>query len=71
VHDGFLLSCRTDEIDDLRKAVDIACSKAVSQVLGDFPLRWDITIYDERFKDDDGKQLWDLLMKALKELCPE
>jgi hypothetical protein len=71
VHDGFLLSCRRDEIDDLRVAVDLACSKAVSQVLGDFPLRWDITIHNDRFKDGDGKQLWDLLMEALKELYPE
>jgi hypothetical protein len=68
VHDGFLLSCRRDQISDLREAVDYACSAAVEHVLPGFPLRWEITIHSEgRFVDEEGLPLWKRLQKILKE----
>jgi DNA polymerase-1 len=68
VHDGFLLSCRRDQLEDLRAAVDYACSTAVEHVLPGFPLRWDFTVYDNgRFEDDDGLSLWTTLQTTLRE----
>jgi DNA polymerase I-like protein with 3'-5' exonuclease and polymerase domains len=68
VHDGFLLSCRRDQLDDLRAAVDFACGTAVEQVLPGFPLRWDFTVYDRgRFEDEDGRPLWEKLQVILEE----
>jgi DNA polymerase-1 len=67
VHDGFLLSCRRDQLSDLRAAVDFACQLAVEQVLPGFPLRWDFTVYDNgRFEDEDGLPLWNRLQQIVK-----
>ena len=41
IHDGFLMICKRDELDPLKSAVNNACTMAVRQVLGDFPLRWE------------------------------
>jgi hypothetical protein len=71
VHDGFLLCCRRDELGDLRAAVDHACTAAVRQILGDFPLRWDFAIHERRFEDEDGEPLWRLLTEALRRICPD
>ena len=68
VHDGFLLSCRRDQLGDLRAAVDHAGRKAVEHVLPGFPLRWDFTVYDDgRFEDEDGLPLWNRLQEILRE----
>jgi hypothetical protein len=67
VHDGFLLSCRRDQLADLRDAVNYACGTAVEQVLPGFPLRWDFSVYDGRFEDEDGKPLWDKLQAIMEE----
>jgi hypothetical protein len=68
VHDGFLLSCRRDQLADLRAAVDWACGTAVEHVLPGFPLRWDVTVYDGgRFEDEDGAPLWCQLQVILEE----
>jgi DNA polymerase I-like protein with 3'-5' exonuclease and polymerase domains len=69
VHDGFLLSCRRDQLPDLRAAVDYACSCAVEHVLPGFPLRWDFTVYDNgRFDDEDGLALWHRLQEIRREV---
>jgi DNA polymerase I len=66
VHDGFLLSCRRDQLADLRVAVDFACGTAVEHVLPGFPLRWDFTVYAKgRFEDEDGQPLWDKLQDVM------
>jgi len=71
IHDGFLMVCRRDEISDLESAINSACTMAVKQVLGDFPMKWDIhPPFDHRFEDEDGESLWRLLVSALKELYP-
>ena len=71
VHDGFLLSCRRDQLADLRAAVDFACRTAVAQVLPGFPLRWETTVHDGRFRDTDGQPLWEMISEALTELYPD
>jgi len=65
VHDGFLLSCRRDQLADLRDAVDYACATAVDHVLPGFPLRWDVTVHDRRFQDEDGRFLWEKLQTIM------
>jgi hypothetical protein len=67
VHDGFLLSCRRDQLADLRAAVDWACGTAVEQVLPGFLLRWDFTVSEGRFEDEDGKPLWHKLQSIMEE----
>jgi DNA polymerase-1 len=68
VHDGFLLSCRRDQLADLRAAVDYACGTAVDQVLPGFPLRWDFTVHDNgRFEDEDGLPLWGRLQAIMEQ----
>jgi hypothetical protein len=69
VHDGFLLSCRRDQLADLRAAVDHACSMAVGHVLPGFPLRWDFTVYENgRFEDEDGADMWKQIQKVAQEV---
>ncbi len=68
VHDGFLLSCRRNQLGDLQAAVDHAGHKAIEHVLPGFPLRWDFTVYgDGRFEDEDGLPLWNRLQEIVKE----
>ena len=68
VHDGFLLSCLKTEKPMLEAIVERARSLAVSQVLGDFPLKLDITWYDGKFDDPKGREVWDLIHTALRSL---
>lgn len=73
VHDGFLLSCRRDQVAELRAAVEYACGAAVEHVLPGFPLRWEFTVHDGgRFEDEDkdGRALWEQIRTALLELYP-
>ena len=65
VHDGFLLSCLKTEKPMLEAIMERARSLAVSQVLGDFPLKLDITWYDEKFDDRKGREVWGLIHTAL------
>ena len=67
IHDGFLLSCRRDQLSDLRAAVDYACRKAVEHVIPGFPLRWEFTVYETRFEDEDGLPMWNRLHGILRE----
>jgi DNA polymerase I-like protein with 3'-5' exonuclease and polymerase domains len=67
VHDGFLLSCRRNQLRDLQEAVEYARRNAVEHVLPGFPLRCDVTTYDHRFEDEDGLPLWN----RLREIVPE
>jgi DNA polymerase I-like protein with 3'-5' exonuclease and polymerase domains len=69
VHDGFLLSCRRDQLDELRQAVNYACGTAAEHVIPGFPLRWEFTVYESRFEDEDGFPLWKRLQSILKEFA--
>lgn len=69
VHDGFVLSCRRSQLPDLRAAVDYACQTAVDQTIPSFPMRWDFTVYDNRFEDEDGLPMWRRLSNVLGPTC--
>lgn len=69
VHDGFVLSCGRDQLEDLRAAVDYACQTAVEQVVPGFSLRWDFTVYESRFADEDGLPLWSRLRGVLNPMA--
>jgi DNA polymerase I-like protein with 3'-5' exonuclease and polymerase domains len=66
VHDGFLLSCRREQLDDLRAAVDFACRHAVEHSLPRFPMRWEMQTYSTRYEDEDGAELWHQLLSLLE-----
>ncbi len=67
IHDGFLLSCRRDEIDTMKEKVNFACGTAVEHVLPNFKLRWTIDIHEERFEDPDGLPLWERIQNLIRE----
>jgi len=67
IHDGFLLSCRKEQLPDLNAAIDYAFSTAVDQVLPGFTLRWETTVFDQgRFEDEDGRPVWNDVNKLLE-----
>jgi hypothetical protein len=66
VHDGFLLSCRRDQLIDLRAAVDFACRHAVEHSLPGFPMRWEMQTFETRYEDEDGAELWHHLLSLLE-----
>lgn len=69
IHDGFLMSCHRSQVDDLRAAVEVACRAAVEQALGRaFPMRRDFTVYDDRFRDEDGEAQWLSIAEALQRI---
>jgi DNA polymerase I-like protein with 3'-5' exonuclease and polymerase domains len=66
-HDGFLLECHRSEWGELRQAVDSALQQAVDQVLPGAPMRWTVDCYEDRYRDPDGKPLWQLVDQVLTE----
>ena len=67
IHDGFLLSCRRDQLPELNEAISFAFGTAVEQVLPGFPLRWETTVYDQgRFEDEDGAEVWGKVRRLLE-----
>jgi DNA polymerase I-like protein with 3'-5' exonuclease and polymerase domains len=67
IHDGFLIECHRDQLPRLREAVDFALGRAVEQVLPGAPMRWDVDVYEDRYRDEDGKPLWQLVDRLLAE----
>jgi DNA polymerase I-like protein with 3'-5' exonuclease and polymerase domains len=70
VHDAFLISCRRDQLADLREALDYAFGLAVEHSLPGYRIRCDMHAYEHRFWDKDGAPMWDLLMGALYKTTP-
>lgn len=66
VHDGFLISCRMDELAAIRRKVDYSCASAVEHVLGDFKLKWTVSVHKDRFVDPDGLPLWETVQGFLQ-----
>lgn len=67
VHDGFLISCRRQELSDVYRRIDYACATAVEHVLPNFRLHWTITVHEQRFEDADGLSLWETVQRLLRE----
>jgi len=70
IHDAVLLEAPSEEIE-----ATVALSKKLMQeasevVLGGFPLRLEAKIirHPDRFKDERGEEMWDLLMEILEEI---
>lgn len=68
IHDGFVATCRRDQIADLRTAFEYACSTACENVLPGFPLRVEPIEFEGRFEDDDGREMWQRIQTILAEV---
>lgn len=66
LHDGFLLSCRRDKLEETHALIHQACEQAVAHVLRDFRLKWTVMVYPERFEDADGLPLWNRIIAIIK-----
>jgi DNA polymerase I-like protein with 3'-5' exonuclease and polymerase domains len=64
-HDGFLLECQRGELPRLREAVDAALHQAVQQLMPGAPMRWTTTVYADRYQDDAGRGVWELVKGLL------
>jgi DNA polymerase I-like protein with 3'-5' exonuclease and polymerase domains len=60
-HDGFLLEALREDLPLLREAVDAALSLAVNQVFPGIPMRWTTDVFTDRYRDEDGEDLWHLV----------
>jgi DNA polymerase I-like protein with 3'-5' exonuclease and polymerase domains len=65
-HDGFLLECIRNELPRLREAVDAALSMAVNQVLPGAPMRWTTDVFENRYRDPDGEEVWGRVQGILR-----
>lgn len=65
IHDGFVATCRRDQIADLRDAFDYACNTACEHVLPGFSLRVGSTEFEDRFEDEDGLEMWQRIQTIL------
>jgi DNA polymerase I-like protein with 3'-5' exonuclease and polymerase domains len=67
VHDGWLIQCRRDQAKQVEAAIDHARRVACESVLGGFPLRVDVSVHDDRYRDPDGQDDWDYIVSVLPE----
>jgi DNA polymerase I-like protein with 3'-5' exonuclease and polymerase domains len=65
IHDGFLLECHHNQLPELREAVDFALRRATEQLLPGAPMRWTMDVYGDRFRDEEGEPLWQLVNQLL------
>ena len=68
IHDGFILECHRDEVPAATEAINAALRQAVNQVFPGAPMTWTNPpeVYKERYEDDDGKPLWNLVKGVLR-----
>jgi hypothetical protein len=60
-HDSFLFDVRRDRLSRLREAVDSALRCAVERLLPGAPMRWTAEVFSDRYRDEGGKALWQLV----------
>jgi hypothetical protein len=65
IHDGFLIECRRKEVREVRDAIDAALKHAVTQLLPGCPMTWTVEVFADRYRDADGKALWDMIYDML------
>ena len=70
VHDGFLMSCHRDQLDDLHRAVGHAFHLAIDTVLPGSEMKWTYKVHEGRFNDEDGAELWSEIQRILRQ-CGE
>jgi hypothetical protein len=71
VHDALLVEGPANQIEAVVKATQAAMCKASELVLPGFPLRTDAKVvrYPERYADERGRRMWDLVCGLLSELA--
>ena len=67
VHDGFLMSCHRDQLDDLHRAVSHAFHLAIDTVLPGSEMKWAYKVHEGRFHDEDGAELWGEIQRILQQ----
>jgi hypothetical protein len=65
VHDGFLFEVPEDRLAQTRAAIDDALGRAVQQLLPGAAMRWKVKECWDRYEDDDGRPLWQLVSPLL------
>ena len=70
VHDAVLVEAPLDEIEGVVQRTQEAMATASRIVLGGFELRSEAKIirYPNRFEDDRGKRMWDMVWQIIEEL---
>ena len=70
IHDALLIEAPLGELDQTIQTTREAMDKASSIVLDGFILRTDVKVirYPDRFIDERGKQMWDLIWKIVDNL---
>jgi DNA polymerase I-like protein with 3'-5' exonuclease and polymerase domains len=73
VHDAFLIQAPANEITHAIAAMREAMDAASRVVLNGFILKTDVQIIHpgERYQDDDGKRLWELVQNTLHDIVAE
>jgi DNA polymerase-1 len=73
VHDAFLIQASANEIDHAVATMREAMDAASRVVLNGFVLKTDVQIIQpgERYQDDDGKRLWELVQNTLHDILVE
>lgn len=63
VHDAFLVEAPAGEIDEAVKSVQVSMAEASAVVLGGPQIRTDVDIfkYPNRYEEDDGRAMWELV----------
>jgi hypothetical protein len=65
VHDSFVIECHRKEIREVKMAINAALGRAASQLVPGCPLTWTIEEFAERYEDEHGKDLWDMIYGML------
>jgi hypothetical protein len=72
IHDALLVEAPIDRIQETALAAQAAMREASAIVLGGFELETDAEIVrsPERYSDERGAQMWELILSILSELDP-
>jgi DNA polymerase I-like protein with 3'-5' exonuclease and polymerase domains len=70
IHDAILIEAPMDEIEDAVASLQACMAEASRAVLGGFELGSEATIvrWPDRYKDDRGVAMWELVMRLLDEM---
>jgi hypothetical protein len=65
-HDSFLFDVRRERLGDLYRAIDYALGRASRQLFPELQLRWTTTVFEDRYRDEDGKDAWRQVNEVLE-----
>jgi hypothetical protein len=58
VHDSFIFECAVEYLPRLHEVLDFALGRAVGELFPGSPLRWEVSEYHDRYRDEDGRDTW-------------